>query len=187
MKSVSAMNRKLACLMILFLLAACDSFQFTNTNTAASEPSPTIMPTPLFGLPTETILGYLARKVGLSSFGGKVFCAYEILDSDQSASNPAIYLWALCEEYYMVGETINKGTGISVPVALYLNKAGDVVEISSHRLPGNGNRYGRDIQAIFPANTWDSIFGKDGKTYNHRAQTLESEVKENAVNYYGIK
>jgi hypothetical protein len=135
----------------------------------------------------EEVHEYLAVNVGAASFGGKVFCAYEELATEQDAEGTTLYLWALCIEYYQDGGGFEQGTGVSVPVAIFLrNREGSLV-ITEHKGPGSGTDYGKDVRSIFPQSSWPEILpSNDDETaaYNLRAEMLESETEEMARRYF---
>jgi hypothetical protein len=162
-----------------------------NKNLAATPSIPVILtqtssPTLIFGLTREAIKGYLAAKVGLSSFSGRLSCPFQLLGtSNENTETPGVFVWVLCQEYRS-GKTLSKGTGMSLPLALFLRKTENGYAIASHKIPGDGTNYGPDIRAIFPENTWDLIFGKNAQTYNLRVQMLEYEAEGDALDYFGL-
>lgn len=157
------------------------------------EPVPSTPPAPLptpsfvapFGLPPQTIKDYLASHVGISAFGGKLFCAYEKLGASEDTASPRLFIWALCQEYY--GEkSLDRGSGLSLPVVLFLQKAGSAFTITSSKIPGNGTLYGKDVKTLFPQDTWDSIFGTDVNIKNLRNQTLSYDTEGDALTFFGL-
>jgi hypothetical protein len=202
-------------LIILCLLTACTSHLSTENSSLASltpmppissppgttppymrpspEPVPSTPPAPLptpsfiapLGLPPQTIKDYLASHVGVSAFGGKVFCSYEKLGASEDTANPRLLVWALCQEYYCQ-KSLDRGTGMSLPVVLFLQIAGSAYTITSSKIPGDGKQFGTDVKTLFPQDTWDSIFGKDVNTYNLRAQTLLYVTESDALTFFGL-
>jgi len=147
------------------------------------------LPTPSFiapfGLPPQTIKDYLASHVGVSSSGGKVFCAFEKLGASEDIENPRLFVWALCQEYYGQ-KSLDRGTGMSLPVVLFLQKAGSAYIITSSKIPGNGTQFWPDIKTLFPQDTWDSISATDVNAYNLRAQTLLDDTEIDALTFLGL-
>ena len=137
---------------------------------------------------TENIEDYLVTNIGISAFGGKVFCAYEPLNVEQGVEGK-LYLWTLCQEYYLEQESLIPGSGVSLPVALRIREQDGPYEIIDHLVPRNGTHYGPDVRATFPQSTWSQIMprGEDGiNQYNYRANRLEEEAEAKARSYYGI-
>jgi len=136
----------------------------------------------------ENIEDYLVTNIGLSSFGGEVFCAYEPLNAVQGGEGK-IYLWALCQEYYLEQESLILGSGVSLPVTLRIQAKSGHYEIVGHLVPRNGTYYGPDVRATFPQSTWSQIMpqGEDEiSQYNYRANKLEKDTEMKARSYYGI-
>jgi hypothetical protein len=139
-------------------------------------------------LQVENIEEYLVTNIGISAFGGEVFCAYKPLNAVQGAEGK-VYLWVLCHEYYLEQETLTPGSGISLPVALQIQKRNGHYEIIGHLDPRDGTYYGRDVRATFPQSTWSQIMpqGEDEiNQYNYHANELEKDTEMQARSYYGI-
>jgi hypothetical protein len=139
------------------------------------------------GLPANTILDYLVVNIGISTFGGKVFCAYEPLNAQQE-TNRKIYLWVLCQEYYVEEGALIAGTGISVPVALLYQEQNGTYKIVDYRVPRDGIYYGPDVREVFPPSSWFQIMPRNKNeidSYNNRVRELEQETEREAKSYYG--
>lgn len=65
---------------------------------------------------------YLVETIGGAYAGGRAFCAYELMDSvhDEHQQQTTLYLWVLCQEYLAVGDRLEVGSGVSVPVELFV-------------------------------------------------------------------
>ena len=133
------------------------------------------------------IENYLAANICEASFGGNVFCAYDVLATEQEGDITTLYLRALCLEYYQEQQSLDKGTGISVPVAVILHNRDSSLWVSEHRIPGDGIDYGKDVKVIFPQSIWPEIIPSNSdeiEDYNLRAETLENEIKEMGQIYF---
>jgi hypothetical protein len=130
--------------------------------------------------------GYLVENIGIASFGGQVFCSCEVLDTEQEGIKVDVYVWALCEEYYLVENSLNMGTGSSLPVALHLQETGSEYRLLSYEVPKDGLGYGPSIQAIFSPLAIERMCEGDADCYNGRAERLELENLQKAREYYGI-
>jgi hypothetical protein len=129
-------------------------------------------------LQVENIEKYLDTVIGISAFGGEVFCAYEPLKTEQGVED-TIFIWALCMEYYLEQDSLMIGSGISLPVALRIQGKNGQYKVIDHLMPRNGTYYGPDVRSIFPPSTWSQIFDYDGSK-------LEEEAEVRARLHYGI-
>ena len=139
-------------------------------------------------LDAADIEGYLTAGVGISGFRGRVFCAYEPLDA-QPAARGKLFIWALCQEYYVEDGALALGSGVSLPVALLVEEHNGGLEIVGHLVPGDGTRFGPDVRATFPRSTWFQIMPssrQDRAEYNHRASRLADDGEMSARLHYGI-
>ena len=181
-------NKKvvLPLIVLLLTLMACQ-----NNNPVPLQ----IIPTPYVETtitPAENPLSlslddYLAGNVGVAGFGGVVFCAYDLMGMDFQADQVSLYLWVLCQEYYVTDKNLDKGTGLSLPVAVYLEKGGDGYTITGHEVPLDGSEYGPSIQRLFPENLWPQIFGSEDdryESYNQRAERLDNANEQSAKIYF---
>jgi hypothetical protein len=109
------------------------------------------------------------------------------LDARQENAKVDIYVWALCEEYYLVGAALETGTASSLPVALHLQSLDREYRLQSYEVPKDGMGYGPGIQAIFPPIAIKRMCEGDAVCYNGRAERLELENEHKAREYYGIK
>ena len=128
---------------------------------------------------------YLAANIGETAFDGVVFCAYDVLASTQEDNTSTLYLWVLCQEYYQENQRLEQGTGISAPVGIILQDKG--LQVLEHKMPRDGQDYGKDVQAIFPQSVWPQILPSNSdeiNDYNNRAETLEKQVEEKAKTYF---
>lgn len=100
---------------------------------------------------------YLVEKIGVTGFGGKVFCAYKVLEIDGAGDDVKEYVYTLCQEYYQSGGELKKGTGLKLPVVLHVRKQGGVYKVLSHEAPRDAG-YKREVERLFPQKTLDEIF-----------------------------
>ena len=110
------------------------------------------------------------------NFNGKVFCAFEILDTNASVGE--IYLWALMEEYYKEGSIVQLGSGMSVPIVLNVSVDQQSMTIIDHSLPGDGSDYGDDVRELFPSNVHNKIFEYSSKHISKLIDEVEIKVKD---------
>lgn len=126
----------------------------------------------------ESINDYLATHIGITSRGGDVYCAYELLDAGR-ATQGKLYIWALCQEYDVEQGSLKTGSGISLPVALQIQEKNGLTEIIGHLVPRDGEYYGPDVRSIFPRSSWPQIMPQNEagiNQYNSRANELMQET-----------
>jgi hypothetical protein len=129
----------------------------------------------------------LVDNIGVTAFGGKVFCAYDVLGTTLRENGADVYVWALCGEYYLVNNMLTQGTASSLPVALHLQASNGEYQVVSHEVPGDGTQYWPGIQRIFPPDAILAMCLETVNCYNERAQRLEIAIEQDAREYYGVK
>jgi len=90
------------------------------------------------------IVKYLETNLTQPVNGGRVFCAYEIIGS--SDGGDTTYLNYSCEEFYVGGGKIYRGSGQAGPGKIIEADNGSL----SHWVPRDGSYFPRDIQEFFP-------------------------------------
>lgn len=122
---------------------------------------------------------YVVDNWGESSFGGKAFCAYQVLDIETIDEGKYIneYLWATCQEYYLKDDKLETGTGISLPVALSI-ELDNTYKVKNHKVPRDGSMYSYDVEHIFPKRTQDEIFAHE------IPNELVEQIRQAAEDYY---
>ncbi len=130
---------------------------------------------------------YLIENIGEASFGGKVFCAYDVLGADLRSGSADVFVWALCAEYFLDNGALTMGTACSLPVALHMEEVDGLFQVTSYEIPGNGTDYSPSIQRIFPTEAIENMCEGEIDCYNERATRLENTVVEKAREYYGLK
>ena len=93
---------------------------------------------------------WLRSGLGGPSFGGRVYTGVEVMGS--SADGRHLYLWVLCEEFYLRSGVVQPGTGVSVPLLATVTGSGPSTRVTAWRMPLNGSRYAASIRAMFPLN-----------------------------------
>lgn len=122
----------------------------------------------------------MPQEVLKPQFGGKVFCASKLygFKIDPEDLKLDVYLWGYCEEYYIKGETITLGTGISQAMKLTFKTDGNKLMFDSIITSKNGDDYENSINIIFPKeHAKQALEGLDTK------QMIPSP-KTQADNYY---
>ncbi len=128
----------------------------------------------------KSIQDYLSANVGETVFGGKAYCAYDVIDAAAADNPQAVYLWVVCQEYYPDNQTLKQGTGSSFPLALTVQSKNDALQVISHRIPRDGALYAEDMPVIFPERTRAKIHSESTRDHNNRVQALQNEIKQSA-------
>ena len=133
---------------------------------------------------TEVIQLALTDRIGIAGFGGEPFCSYELLMPLQTDTDGIIkaYLQVLCNEFYDYYGVLLRGTGISGPVALTLEKREEGWSVE-HQTPEVGN-WGPSIREIFPSQTWPIISAPTGRTAD--GKTFSQNNIQQAEDYFGL-
>jgi hypothetical protein len=160
------MRKLLSVLLVLLFLGAC---------------------TPYNSDPLAPVEEYLVENIGEASFGGEVFCSYDVLEMGVRFNGADVYVWALCGEYYLEDGTLTMGTASSLPVALYMKISTGGYSISGYDIPRDGMEYGSSIRQIFPAGAIEAMCEGKPDCYNERAIRLENDIEAKAMEYYGMK
>jgi hypothetical protein len=143
--------------------------------------------TPASPVYLATVDSHLVENIGQASFGGKVFCAYDVLAVDMQVDSANVYVWVMCLEYYPDDGRLVMGTGSSLPVALYMQKSDGQYEVTRQAIPRDGTEYWASVQSIFPIEAIEAMCEGKADCYNERAKRLENEAEEEARKYYGLK
>ena len=134
---------------------------------------------------SEAVSTYVLERVGLTSNEGQAFCAYEPLADMHEAGGPVdVYLWVLCQEYYLNGETLELGTGTSMPVVLALEHTGGTYSVVADTIQGEVSPSKELVRAYFPPSAWASVMPNSDQEvveFNARIDRLESRVREQAL------
>jgi|GEM_PF-1885546 len=83
-----------------------------------------------------------------TSFGGKSFCTYKIIDLEKKGNAIRIYVWLLCEEFYVKNNKLTMGTGAEFPSIIIIAKENNnykFINCSISRIPSE-----EDSLEIFP-------------------------------------
>jgi len=173
---VAAVKNILSCLLLIILLPAC----------AGAHPAPAAGSTDSSAAVMSPVNDYLVKSIGQASFGGRVFCAYDLLGTDNRAEQADVYVWALCAEYYLDGDTLTMGTASSLPVSIHLQASDGEYQVSGSEVPMDGMGYGASIERIFPSGAIRQMCRQSADCYNERAERLEDATRQQAAEYYHV-
>lgn len=133
----------------------------------------------------EIIEAYLIQRIATTSESGPVFCAYEaIAPMRQLRDGVEVFLWVVCQEYYLESNMVEEGTGISLPMSLTLAENESVFAVLGSRVPGEISQSEELVHQYFPRSAWRKIFpitAHDLEEYNARIERLEAELYQQAV------
>jgi hypothetical protein len=128
----------------------------------------------------QSIKDYLTTNVASTGFGGKPYCAYEVLDAQQESENLNIYLWTVCQEYYSDKQKLRQGTSAVLPVALVMQRNGNSLSVLSHRIPRDGALYAKDMPVIFSKRFMTKDQAETTADRNNRVNRLQGEIEREA-------
>ena len=80
----------------------------------------------------EVIVSALAARLGATSRGGRVFCAYTPLGQEANR----VVAWTLCQEFVASGDSVATETGFSGPALLVMDTEGGAGDLR-RRLPAS--------------------------------------------------
>ena len=144
---------------------------------------PTLKPVSLSQQSTDQIEAYLVRNIGISGFGGEVFCPFDVLGQDSGGTK--LYVWTLCAEYQLVGNELEMGTASSLPVSLTMERQGESLQVTGHQTPPEGWSAGA-LEKIFPAAIIERFCMQAPDCYNERAARLQQQAEQAARDFYKI-
>jgi hypothetical protein len=184
----------------------------TPSITPTLTPSPTLRPTTHFEIPIRALTvtpgiqvisdnarpdvekffskqyinDYLALQVGDANFGGKVFCGYQPFGMGNDGQKIQLYLWIVCQEYYWSGDGLKEGTGMSLPVVLFVEFRRGRYTIVDYKDPGNGFEL---LKQNFPPEIQNyltlDLLGTE--TWRNWINTASQEAEGDAKAYFGIQ
>lgn len=124
------------------------------------------------------IRAFLAEELGFTSRGGRVFCSYELLGREGAR----VFLGTVCEELLPGADSLVAGSGGGGPVALVLDTAASPVRLVGLQVPGDGGRFSRDVEAIFPRAVRRRLREAEGDA--RRVDALREAVRAEARRSY---
>ena len=133
-------------------------------------------------IPAASVNAYLARRLGFTSRGGEMRCAYTPLGAD----GDRVFVNTLCLELVRDGDTLAAGSGRGGPVALRVAVDGDSVRVVSHEVPADGGGHAATIRRIFPADVADRILAPT-PAHDAAAGRLESYLRGEAALRLGLR
>lgn len=121
------------------------------------------------------------------SIGGKIYNAFTVLGTDIDK----IYLWVLKEEYLKQGSESIMGSGVSLPIVLYIINGENGIEIANHKYPeGDASELNMNIKKLFPKNIRRKMGNQNIKQLNEiiikRVNEEFNEFSENRINRDGF-
>lgn len=101
---------------------------------------------------------YLENNL-LKSQTGIICSSTKLLGAD----NKCFYVWMYIADYYKENNIVKMGEAWSVPVVLFYSKENNnKLQITSHKIPRDGDLYSQDIKVLFPKKYHQEIFDLPG-------------------------
>lgn len=131
----------------------------------------------------EAIRSFIEQKVAYKSReNGMVFEAHELYGTGEKDGKTAAYLWSLQQEYAYEDGKLVEGTGVSLPMVVYLEKEQDgKYKVIDFKVPQDGERYAASVREMFPEQYLEKVFSRvnvDG---------LVEIVRQRAENYFSAQ
>src|SRR5215212_7227918 len=106
------------CLIFFGLLTACGQ----DTRRKQSDREAARMESQI--VPATAVDSYLRDHVGFTSAGGELRCSHLPLGADSART--VLYVWADCREFPPADSGANRGSGLSWPLVLHLDRSSGV-------------------------------------------------------------
>ena len=123
----------------------------------------------------EVILHYLDKEMIPPSSGGDIISSFKLL----GIGDKEIYIWAHLQEYYEANGKLEKGTALSCPIVLMIDRPNDQLVIIGNKIPRNGEYYPDDIEVLFPRRLRHKIFSFSESAH---IEQLEKDIEERLNN-----
>jgi hypothetical protein len=133
-------------------------------------------------VPPSLINRYVAERLGFTSRGGEMLCAYIPLGVERDR----VFVNTLCLELVRDGDSLAAGSGRAGPVALRVGADGDSVRVVSHEVPADGGGHAESIRRIFPPGVVRRIFAPT-QLHNAGVAALESHLRRQAAARLGVR
>jgi len=126
---------------------------------------------------SDILQKYLDEKVIQPINDGKVFSAHKLFKKEDDT----LYIWAYMQEYYKKDGKIELGIGWSVPMEISIRDTLSEVTIKKIFIPGDGDRYAKDIKKSFPDDIQQQVLDFPGTP---EVKDLGNSCKERAEKFY---
>jgi hypothetical protein len=133
-------------------------------------------------VPAALLNEYVARRLGFTSRGGEMRCAYAPL----GAEGDRVFVSTACLEFVRDGDSLAVSSGRGGPVALRIAARGDSVWVVSHEVPADGGGHAASIRRIFPPDVVRRIFAPT-PVHNARASQLGYYLRGEAAARLGLR
>lgn len=132
---------------------------------------------------SDVVARFIVQTQGSGSHDRQVFVSYEVLGEEVQGNLRNLYVWALIEEYYIEEQKLTQGSGSNLPIKIVEESINNEWVPKSYKIPGDGNKYTKDVKEIFPQEAQDKIFASAAE-HNVRVKRLEEENQQKAKNYF---
>ena len=179
-------------LLAVALIAACAPDGSTNRVPAAPIDAPLVVEGVI--LDPARVNRHLASRIGFTSRGGQMRCAYVPLGSAVPASDSLrgrarivrLPLSTLCLELVREGDSLAAGSGRGGPVAVTVIAEGDSLRLTDVDVPPDGGGHAAGIRRIFPPEIADRILVRTAGQHNAESGALEAQLREEAATRLGV-
>lgn len=126
---------------------------------------------------------------GSTTLVNKTFCAYQVYGLETKNGKYYQYLWTVCQEYDLKNKKLEAKTGISLPIAMTIEKEDEFYQVVDYQIPRSGEHYREDLKEIFPADIVIK-FNFPPNNFNdshYLVSRLEKETLQAAKVYFQVR
>lgn len=154
-------------IIIMTFIVGCNS----SHNTFSSVPENIIK---------EKIIDYIATKEFQAKNGGKIFCAYEIIDTKEKNNSIILYLYTTVREYHKDGDTVVMDWGEVLPMIIEIENKDNNLNIIDYKA-SKSIEFSESIK-IFPNNIQKII--KSEPFQVNALENIDKEINKSVKVYF---
>ena len=137
--------------------------------------------------------GHIAKRLGFTSRGGEMRCAYLPLgqtdpapDAGQQSRIVRVYVSTLCLELVRDADSLASGSGRGGPAAVTVILEGDSLQLADVEVPPDGGGHAAGVRRIFPAAIAARILDRPIGRRNAESGVLEARLRSEAARRLGV-
>jgi HEAT repeat protein len=132
----------------------------------------------------ELVRSYLIESEGIASFGGVVFCIFDVMGWEGEEETTIVYMRSRLQEYYLLQEhylpqgRLMEGSGSGLQLALIVQQREGRLPLVYHRIPEETEgAFDRDRDAIFPEGIRTRVYSHSREWTQWAKEELEGQAK----------
>ena len=180
-----------AALVASSLVPACASDRAPEWSHAPATDAPFVVG----GRPLEAarLNGHIAKRLGFTSRGGEMRCAYLPLGQMDPAPGAGqrsrivrLYVSTLCLEFVRDADSLASGSGRGGPAAVTVILEGDSLRLADVEVPPDGGGHAAGVRRIFPPAIAARILDRPIGSQNVERGVLEARLRSEAARRLGL-